>query len=146
MASEDPSPRPAATRRYTRLPSARPPGGRPNRFAFRLIGIPVLAVVGVLLYRGLHDYFYLPDCDSTRAKNTLADIFKQLKIQPLNYDALKTISNSKSEMVCNALLPLDDGSNVNVDYRFFWQGSTAEMRYSISHRPAQGSSLERERA
>jgi hypothetical protein len=36
-------------------------------------------------------------------------------------------------------LPLAEGGSVNVDYRFFWQGSTAEMRYSVSRRPAQGS-------
>jgi hypothetical protein len=137
MAAQPPSPRPPARRSASSSP------GRPNRLAFRLIGIPILAVAGVLIYRGARDYFVLPECDSSRAKNTLADIFKQLKIQPLNYDALKTISSSKHEVVCNAELPLADGSSVNVDYRFFWQGSTAEMRYSISHRPAQGSAIER---
>ena len=109
---------------------------------FRLVGIPVLAVAGVLLYRGLHDYFVLPECDSARAKNTLADIFKQLKMQPLNYDALKTISSNKNEVVCDAVLPLAEGASVHVGYRFFWQGSSAEMRYSISHMPAPGAPVE----
>jgi hypothetical protein len=108
----------------------------------RLIGIPVLAVAGVLIYRGLQDRFVLPECDSTRAKNTLADVFKQLKVAPLRYEPIKTVSSSKEQVVCNALLPLQDGSNVNVDYSFFWQGSTAEMRYSISHKPAENSPLE----
>jgi hypothetical protein len=110
--------------------------------AFRLIGIPVLAVAGVLIYRGLHDHFVLPECDSGRAKDTLADIFKQLKYQPLRYEAIKTISSSKIEVVCNALLPLADGANLNVDYSFFWQGNTAETKYSISRRPAQRSGID----
>jgi hypothetical protein len=140
MASETPSPKPPVPRRATRWSGARSSSSaRPNRLAFRLIGIPVLAVVGVLLYRGLHDYFVLPECDSTRARNTLAEIFTQLKMQPLRYEPLKTVSSSKDQVVCNALLPLDDGANVNIDYRFFWQGSTAEMKYAISRRAPQGS-------
>jgi hypothetical protein len=140
MASETPSPKPPVPRHSTRWSAARSSSSaRPNRLAFRLIGIPVLAVVGVLLYRGLHDYFVLPECDSTRARNTLAEIFTQLKMQPLRYEPLKTVSSSKDQVVCNALLPLDDGGNVNIDYRFFWQGSTAEMKYAISRRPPQGS-------
>ena len=121
------------------------PGSSPSRFrrlAFRLIGIPVLAVAGVLIYRGLHDRFVLPECDSARAKDTLADILKQLKYQPLRYEPIKTLSSSKQEVVCNALLPMADGANLNVDYSFFWQGNTAEMKYSISRRPAQSSGID----
>ena len=121
------------------------PGSSPSRFrrlAFRLIGIPVLAVAGVLIYRGLHDRFVLPECDSARAKDTLADILKQLKYQPLRYEPIKTLSSSKQEVVCNALLPLADGANLNVNYSFFWQGNTAEMKYSISRRPAQSSGID----
>ncbi len=139
MGSEDRSPKPSAPGRSARRPAATSTSWKPNRLAFRLIGIPVLAVVGVLLYRGLRDYFVLPECDSTRATNTLADIFKQLKVQPLRYEPIKTVSTSKAEVVCNALLPLAEGGSVNIDYRFFWQGSTAEMRYSISRPPARGS-------
>ena len=108
----------------------------------RLIGIPVLAVAGVLLYRGIHDRFVLPDCDSDRAKSTLANVLKELNSEPVRYEPIKTVSQSKDQVVCNAVLPLADGSNLNVDYSFFWQGSTAEMRYSISHKPAENSPLE----
>ena len=121
------------------------PGSSPSRFrrlAFRLIGIPVLAVAGVLIYRGLHDRFVLPECDSARAKDTLADVLKQLKYQPLRNEPIKTISSSKDEVVCNAVLPLADGANLNVDYSFFWQGNNAEMKYSISRRPPQSSGID----
>jgi hypothetical protein len=83
----------------------------------------------------------LPECDSARAKDTLADVFKQLKIAPLRFEPIKTISTSKAEVVCNALLPLADGASVNIDYRFFWQGSTANMKYSISRREPQNSAV-----
>ncbi len=111
--------------------------------AFRLVGIPLLAVAGVLIYRGLHDHFVLPECDSGRAKDSLADILKQLKYQPLRYEPIKTISSSKNEVVCNAVLPLADGANLYVDYSFFWQGNSAEMKYSISYKPAQSSAIDR---
>ena len=83
MAQDNPPPKPPPARRSSRWSSAGSSPGRPNRLAFRLIGIPVLAVAGVLLYRGLHDYFVLPECDSARARNTLADVLKQLKLEPL---------------------------------------------------------------
>jgi hypothetical protein len=141
MPTENSASKPPSAPRYTRWSTPRSSPGRPNRFAFRLIGIPVLAVAGVLVYRGLHDYFVLPECDSPRARNTLTDVLKQLNVEPLRYEPLKTVSSSKNEVVCNAVLPLADGTSVNVDYRFFWQGSTAEMRYSVSRKPAPSSSI-----
>ena len=136
------SPKPPSPIRARRgSPSSSSPA-RPYRLALRLIGIPVLAVAGVLLYRGLHDRVVLPECDSGRAKDTLADILKQLKYQPLRYEPIKTISSSKDEVVCNTLLPLADGANLNIDYSFFWQGNNAEMKYSISRRPAQSSAID----
>jgi len=134
-------PPPIRARRWSPPPSSR---GRPRRYrlAFRLIGIPVLAVAAVLIYRGLHDRFVLPECDSGRAKDTLADILKQLKYQPLRYEPIKTISSSKDQVVCNAVLPLADGANLNIDYSFFWQGNNADMKYSISRRPAQRSAID----
>ena len=115
--------------------------GRSYRTTFRLLAVPILVVAGVLVYRGLQDRFVLPECDSPRAKDTLADVFKQLKIAPLRFEPIKTISTSKAEVVCNALLPLADGAGVNVDYRFLWQGSTANMKYSISRREPQNSAV-----
>jgi hypothetical protein len=115
--------------------------GRSYRTTLRLLAVPILAVAGVLVYRGLQDRFMLPACDSTRAKDTLADVFKQLKIAPLRFEPIQTISTSNAEVVCNALLPLADGASVNIDYRFFWQGSTANMKYSISRREPQNSAV-----
>jgi hypothetical protein len=114
---------------------------RSYRTTFHLLAVPILVVAGVLVYRGLQDRFVLPECDSARAKDTLGDIFKQLKIAPLRFEPIKTISASKAEVVCNALLPLADGASVNIDYRFFWQGSTANMKYSISRREPQNSAV-----
>ena len=138
------SPQPPGSPRATRPDpnTTRPSPARPNRLALRLIGVPLLAVAGVLIYRGLHDRFVLPECDSGRAKDTLADILKQLKYQPLRYEPIKTISSSKDEVVCNALLPLADGANLNVDYSLFWQGHNAEIKYSVSSRPAQRSGID----
>ena len=133
---------PRASRR--RAASSSP--GRPNRLAFRLIGIPALAVAGVLIYRGVRDRFVLPDCDSARAKQTLEQIFKQLRYQPLHFKPITTVSKTKDEVVCHALLPLADGANLEVDYSLFWQGGKANMRYSIARREPQHSGLTPPRA
>lgn len=137
MASDQPSPKPPASGRPARWSAANSSPVRPNCLAFRLIGIPVLAVAGVLLYRGVHDRFVLPECNSTRAKNTLADVLKQLEVAPLRNEPIKTISASRDQVVCNVALPLSGGDNLDIDYSFFWQGSTAQMKYSISRRPGQ---------
>src|ERR1700728_2198678 len=105
---------------------------RPNRWLLRLVAIPVLAGAGLLIYRGLQERFVLPECDSSRAKDTLTGVLKGLDSAPLRDEPIKTISRNDKEVVCNAALPLPDGATLNVDYRFFWQGSSAQMKYSIS--------------
>ena len=109
-----------------------PPGPRRSRSAARLIAIPLIGLVAGLLYYGLHDRFFLPECDSDRAKRTLGDILKQLKLEPSRYEPLTTVSSSKTQVVCKATLPLPDGGNVDIDYTFYWQGSQANIRYSVT--------------
>ncbi len=132
--SDEPSSKPPApirARRWSGSTSApRPP--RPYRFATRLIGIPAAAVAGVLLYQGVRAHFFLPECDSSSAKHTLADVLQQYKLEPTRYEPIKTVSSTKDEVVCNALLPLPDGADVAVDYKFYWDGSKATMKYSVT--------------
>ena len=102
----------------------------------RLIGIPALAIAGVLIYRGVQERLTLPGCDSSRARNTVSEVLKEFKVEPLRDEAIKTISSDKDQVACNVVLPLKDGGDLNVDYTFFWQGNTAQMKYSISHKAA----------
>ncbi len=44
-------------------------------------------------------------------------------------------------VMVHVLLPLADGANLNVDYRFFWQGDKVNMRYSISRPEPQRSGI-----
>jgi len=131
MADEKPSAdRPAASRpRRWRASTGSPV--RPYRLAFRLIGIPIIAVAGVFIYREVQNYFVLPGCDSDRAKQTLSEVLRQLKYQPLGYGPISTVSSSRSEVVCHAILPLPDGAGVIADYTFYWQGNKPNMRYSV---------------
>jgi hypothetical protein len=126
-------PKPIRARRWsgTASPPVRP---RPYRMAMRLIGIPAVAVAGVLIYRGVRDRLVLPECDSERAKHSLADVLKQLQLEPTQYEPIKTISSSKDQVVCNAVLPLPGDGSVVADYTFYWQGSSADMKYSISRK------------
>jgi hypothetical protein len=109
-----------------------PPRGARRSRAARLIAIPLIGIIAALLYYGLHDRFFLPECDSDRAKRTLADILKQLKLEPSHYEPLLTVSLSKNQVVCKATLPLPDGGKVDIDYTFYWQGSQANIRYSVT--------------
>jgi hypothetical protein len=122
---------PIRARPWKRPPSP-PRRPRPYRFALRLIGIPAAAVAGVFLYQGLRSHLFLPECDSENAKHTLADVLRQYGLEPTSYAPIKTVSSGKDEVVCNAVLPLANGGNVAVDYTFYWQGSTASMRYSVT--------------
>ncbi len=142
MPSENTSPRPPTSRRPPRWSAAPSSPAGSNRLVFRLIGIPALAFAGVLIYRGVQERFTLPECDSSRAKQTLSDVLNQLKVEPLRDEPIKTVSSSKQQVACNVVLPLSDGGSLNIDYNFFWQGNTADMRYSISRKPAQRSGTE----
>jgi len=109
---------------------------RSYRFIFRLLGIPVLAVAGVLIYNGIRDRLFLPECDSERAKKSIADVLKQLNLEPTAYTPIKTVSATKNDVVCSAVLPLPGGGFVALDFSFYWQGNTANMKYSVARRPA----------
>ena len=104
------------------------------RFVFRLLGIPLLAVLGLVLYNGVRDRLYLPECDSDRAKKSLAEVLKQLKLEPTSYVPIKTVSSTKNDVVCSAVLPLPGGGSVAVDFTFYWQGDTAQMKYSVARK------------
>jgi hypothetical protein len=130
------SPAPIRARRWTRPP---PVAARSNRLAWRLIGIPAAAIAGVFVFRGLQDRYVLPDCDSERARHTLADMLAQLKLEPVTFAPVKTVSATKDEVVCSAALPLPDGGTVAVDYRFYWDGGKANMQYSVVRQPPKSS-------
>jgi hypothetical protein len=127
---------PIRARRWSR-PQEAP--HRPYRTIVRLLGIPVLAVAGVILYRGLHARLVLPECDSETARQTLSQVLKQLKLEPVRYAPIKTVSSTKDQVVCNATMPLPDGGMVVADYTFYWQGNTADMRYTVRREAAKHS-------
>jgi hypothetical protein len=138
MTSDDPPP--LRARRWTPPPSAdRPSSPRKSyRFVLRLLGIPVLAVAGVFIYSGIRDRLALPECDSDRAKKSLAEVLKELNYAPTKYEPVTTVSATKDQVVCNAVLPLPDGSSVAADFTFYWQGDKANMKYTVA-RKASGS-------
>jgi hypothetical protein len=106
---------------------------------FRILGLPVLAVAALYLFNGLREHLVLPACDSKSAKETLSEVFKQLKLEPVRYDPIKTISTSKDEVVCNAVLPLPDGASVVADYTLYWRNNKVSIKYSIHRQAAQSS-------
>ena len=135
MTSDDPPP--LRARRWTPPPSL--PGGRSSprksyRFVLRLLGIPILAVAGVFIYSGIRDRLVLPECDSDRAKKSLVEVLKELNYAPTKYEPITTVSATKDQVVCNAVLPLPDGSSVAADFTFYWQGDKANMKYSVARK------------
>jgi len=128
---EEPSPRRSSVSGRDWLATL-PARARPGQLAIRLVGVAVVVAAAALLYAGLRDRFVLPQCDSDRAKRTLADVLKELRLEPTRYEPITTLSSSKTEVVCRAVLPLPNGGNVAIDYRFHWQGNQANMSYSIA--------------
>jgi hypothetical protein len=137
----DDSTPPLRARRWTRPPSIGTTASpqKSYRFVFRLLGIPILAVAGVFIYSGLRDRLFLPECDSERAKQSLAEVLKQLKLEPLRYEPIKTVSSTKNDVVCSAVLPLPDGASVAADFTFYWQGDKANMKYTVARKAPGGS-------
>jgi hypothetical protein len=134
MAADNPSPKLKSTARFTRLPTSPSSSRPPYRFALRILVIPVIAVVGVFLYSGIRDRLVLPECDSERAKKSLAEVLKQFQFEPTRYQPITTVSTTKDQVVCSAVLPLPDGTSVAADFTFYWQGDKANMKYSVARR------------
>jgi hypothetical protein len=115
--------------------SAAKPQSKFRRIVWGIGGLIAIAVGATQLYSAFQGVLFLPGCDSQNAKDTLSGIFKEHKFEPTGYDSIKTISSSKDEVVCNAVLPLPDGANLIADYNFFWEGKTVKVKYSM-HRKA----------
>lgn len=113
---------------------ATPPVATPSRWhRFIRIASYVIAGLSLLLTVGiwLSNMNTLPLCDSQRAKDSLSNVFKANKLSPTRYDEIKTLSKSDQEVRCNATLPLSEGGIIRVDYRFFWEESTAKIEYTL---------------
>jgi hypothetical protein len=139
----DDNPPPLRARRWTPPPSAnrRSSPRKSYRFVFRLLGIPILAVAGVFIYSGIRDRLVLPACDSDRAKKSLADVLQQFKYEPTTYAPIKTVSATKDQVTCSAVLPLPDGGYVAADFTFYWEGDKANMKYSVARKATDDSSI-----
>ena len=138
MAADKPSPKFKSSARFTRLPTSPSSSKPPYRFALRILVIPVVAVIGVFIYSGIRDRLVLPDCDSDRAKKSLAEVLQQFKYEPTTYAPIKTVSATKDQVTCSAVLPLPDGSSVAADFTFYWQGDKATMKYSVARKAPAG--------
>jgi hypothetical protein len=138
----DDNPPPLRARRWTPPPSAevRSSPRKSYRFVLRLLGIPIVAVIGVFIYSGIRNRLVLPDCDSDRAKKSLVEVLQQFKYEPTKFDPIKTVSTTKDQVVCSAVLPLPDGGYVAADFTFYWEGDKANMKYSVARKATDDSS------
>jgi hypothetical protein len=136
----DDTPPPLRARRWTPPPGIdrRSSPRKSYRFVLRLLGIPIVAVAGVFIYSGIRDRLVLPECDSDRAKKSLAQVLKELNYAPTKYEPITTVSTTKDQVVCNAVLPLPDGSSIAADFTFYWQGDKANMKYSVARKTSGG--------
>jgi hypothetical protein len=139
MATDKPPLKSTSRTRFTRLPASPSSSRPPYRFALRILVIPVIAVVGVFLYSGIRDRIVLPECDSDRARKSLAEVLKQLNFEPTKYEPIKTVSTAKDQVACSAVLPLPDGGYVAADFTFYWEGDKANMKYSVARKASGGS-------
>ena len=132
----DDNPPPLRARRWKPPPGIdrRSPPRKSYRFVLRLLGIPIVAVIGVFIYSGIRNRIVLPECDSDRARKSLAEVLQQFKYEPTTYAPIKTVAATKDQVVCSAVLPLPDGSSVAADFTFYWQGDKANMKYSVARK------------
>jgi hypothetical protein len=133
MAADNSSDMPSAPVRSRRGSGGKAPGNRRRRLISRLLVLPILAAGVFLLfkYTGLRDYLELPQCDSDHGKEWLSQALQPFKFNATGYASIKTISSSKQGVACNAVLTLPNGSDIAIDYSFYWSGNKVNMRYSV---------------
>jgi hypothetical protein len=139
----DDNPPPLRARRWTPPPGTdrRSPPRKSYRFVLRLLGIPIVAVIGVFIYSGIRNRIVLPECDSDRSRKSLAEVLQQFKYEPTKYEPIKTVSATKDQVTCSAVLPLPDGGYVATDFTFYWDGDKANMKYSVARKASDDSSI-----
>jgi hypothetical protein len=99
----------------------------------QLVAGLVVTVVGALVLIGnLMTRNDLPDCDSTRAKDTLSDIFKKNEVNAARYDEIKRLTKADDEVTCHAKLTLRDGGKLEIDYKLLREGADMTLRITRS--------------
>jgi hypothetical protein len=109
---------------------AEPKASKAKGLVSTIVGVGLVAVGVVIVLAKFVTRNDLPGCDSTRAKDTLSNIFKQNNIHASRYDEIKTLTTAESEITCNATLTLRDNSKFVIDYKLFKDGS--DMRLLIT--------------
>ena len=89
-----------------------------------IVVIAVLALKYITAYTTSGD---LPACDSQGAKDGLSNIFKQAKIDFSRYISIKTLTSTKEEITCNAVLAKSAGGTADIDYRLFFEEKVARV-------------------
>jgi hypothetical protein len=108
-------------------PSAAPAPRQGLSLVQKVVYIAVAVVFGLIGLAKLITWNDLPGCDSTKAKNTLSDIFKQRKVEATRYDSIDTVSKKDDEILCNAKLSLKDGGKVAIDYKLFKENNETRL-------------------
>ena len=113
----------AARRATAAARQDQPPGVPPARHSG-------LAVAAVLIFSGMRERFDLPECDSDRAKQTLSEVLKQFKIEPVRYEPIKTVSSTRTKSSATRFCHCRTALR-SLGYSFSWQGNKATMKYSV---------------
>ena len=110
-----------------------PPPAAPSRaksLTMKIVYAAIAVVFGVIAVAKIITWNDLPGCDSTRAKDTLSNIFKEKKVEASRYDEINTVSKKDEEILCTAKLTLKDNSKIAIKYKLFKENS--EMRLLIT--------------
>ena len=103
-----------------------PPPAAPSRaksLTMRIVYGVLAVVFGVIALVKILTWNDLPGCDSTRAKDTLSNIFKEKKVEASRYDEINTVSKKDEEVLCTAKLTLKDNSRISINYKLFKENS-----------------------
>jgi len=72
------------------------------------------------------DDFSLPTCASDRAEETIKGIYKSRDVTLTKVSDMKTVTDTRSERTCTALIESADAT-ATIDYKIFWQGWSAQV-------------------
>lgn len=99
------------------------PVSRSFRWSMRVASVLSIVAAVVVVIANISNIFLLPQCDSSKSRDVLGDIFRKADVKVTAITDFSTTSETSKEKRCLARIGVDN-DKLTIGYRLFWDGWT----------------------